>query len=182
MKRHILFFFVYSISAAFILSSCNDDNPVESETEHFEAIGLYVISSGDTIVSYVGGVVDGQIGVVAGDETALLSIKFIEEDGDVGIPPGNEWSLDWSVADTAVAEVEVHADELELYRFHIVGKKPGKTNITIIINHNEHKDFESLPITIDVLAPGKVSGNGFRSRDSGELFADQMAGHLITKL
>jgi hypothetical protein len=145
----ILFLFVYS---------CKDDNPVESSEEHFEAIGLFIISSGDTIVKYQGGEVTGEIEATVGDHTALLSILFISEDGDVGIPPGAEWALDWDIADTTVADVDYHEDELELYKFHIEGKKEGETTIKIIINHNDHKDFESKAIVIRVgpVMPGMI--------------------------
>ena len=45
-------------------------------------------------------------------------------------------------------------DELTAYQFHISGKKEGNTEITIIINHNDHKDFESKAIPIVVSSAG----------------------------
>ena len=132
--------------------SCKDDNPVESSEEHFEAIGLFIISSGDTIVKYQGGEVTGEIGVTVNDHTSLLSIQFINDDGDFGIPPNNDWSLDWVIADTSVADVDYHEGELELYKFRIEGKKVGETTIKIIINHHDHKDFESKAIPIRINA------------------------------
>jgi hypothetical protein len=132
------------------VSNCNDDNPVDSEEEHFAAIGLFIISSGDTIVTYQGGEVTGEIELHEGELSPLLSVKFITEDGEVGIPDGDEWSLDWVIEDTDIADLESHGDELEEYRFHIRGKEEGETEITIIINHNDHKDFESQPIHIHV--------------------------------
>jgi hypothetical protein len=144
-----------AILSVFLLVTvgCNKDNPVESEEEHFEAIGLFIISSGDTIVTYQGGVVSGEIEVEEGTLTALLSVKFITDDGDVGIPPSDDWSLDWSIADTTYAQLVGHDDEVVQYIFHISGKKAGTTSITIIINHHDHKDFESKEIPIHV-APG----------------------------
>jgi hypothetical protein len=148
-------FLIVTLFAALMLAGtgCSDSNPIESSEDHFEAIGLFVFASGDTIVKYQGGIVTGQIEVEENDETALLSIKFIEEDGEVRIPPTADWSLSWDVADTSFADVEYHQDELVFYHFNIMGKKSGQTDITIIINHFDHKDFESKEIPIVVSSP-----------------------------
>ena len=144
-----------SILTVFIfLPGCTEDNPVEPEEQHFEAIGLYVISDGDTIVKYVDGVVTGSIEVQAGQQTPLLSIRFLTDKGDIGIPQGNESSLAWNISDVSVADIESEEDELTAYQFHISGKKAGNTEITIIINHNDHKDFESKAIPIVVSTAG----------------------------
>jgi hypothetical protein len=149
MNNHIIYVSLTLIISLFIFA-CSDDNPVEPVDEHFEAIGLFVISSGDTIVKYVGGVVTGEIEVEEGDLTPLLSVKFITEDGEVGIPPSDVWSLSWEIENTDHADLESHGGELAEYRFHIRGKEEGTTNIKIIINHNDHKDFESKEIPIHV--------------------------------
>jgi hypothetical protein len=110
-------------------------------------------------VKYQGGIVTGEIGVAEGELSPLLSVKFITEDGDIGIPTGEEFSFDWVIADTAHADLESHGDELEEFRFHIRGKEEGETDITIIINHNEHKDFESKAIPLHV-EHGDGTGHG----------------------
>ena len=131
---------------------CGDDNPVEPEEQHFEAIGLYMIANGDTIVSYVDGIVSGTIEVTKGAQTTLLNIKYIAEDGDVGVPPSDEWSFGWTVADNSVAEVVASSEEQLQYQFRIEGMKEGLTGITILLNHHDHKDFESKEIPITVVA------------------------------
>ena len=90
------------------------DNPAESDDHdhHFEAIGLYVFMSGDTIVTYQGGNVTGEIEAEEGALTSLLNIKFITDDGHVEIPEGDEWSFGWEIADTSVADLVAHGDEL----------------------------------------------------------------------
>jgi hypothetical protein len=155
-----LFILILAVLSLLLFSiGCNEDNPVEPTEQHFEAIGLFVISSGDTIVKYQGGVVTGEIEVDEGELSPLLSVKFITEDGEVGIPPGSEWSMDWEIADTDHADLETHSDELQEYRFHIRGKEEGETSIKIIVNHNDHKDFESKEIPIHV-EHGDGTGHG----------------------
>ena len=125
-------------------------NTVEPEEHHFEAVGLYVISGADTIVKYVDGQVSGNIEVKQGTQTPLLSTRFINEDGDVGIPEGDEYSFTWDLENSTYAEVSGNEDELNEYKFYIDGKQTGSTTITIILNHNDHKDFESEEIPVIV--------------------------------
>jgi hypothetical protein len=150
MLKYMFSVFIVLAFALFLLTGCSEDNPVEPEEVHFEAIGLYVISSGDTIVEYVGGEVTGKIEVLVGTQTALLSIRFLDEDGDIGVPVGSEYDLSWNIADESVATVVSHEEELKDYQFHIEGKQIGSTSITVILNHNDHKDFESKAIDIQV--------------------------------
>ena len=150
----ISFFFLLVFCLLITLNGCTDDNPVEPEIVHFEAIGLYIITGNDTIVTYVGGIVDGQIEVSAGNLSAQFGIIFVKEDGDTGIPEATNYSLDWKIMDEQVAGLVALADELRQYRFRIEGKQAGTTSITIILNHNDHKDFESKDIPVHVLASG----------------------------
>ena len=138
--------------AILFLTAC-EDNPAshDDHDHHFEAIGLYIINSGDTIVTYKDGNVQGSIEVKVEDMTALLSVKFLAEDGDVGIPEGEEYGFDWEVENSDIAEIHTHDEEMEEYKFHVEGHEVGQTNIKIIINHNDHKDFESKPIPVKVI-------------------------------
>jgi hypothetical protein len=129
---------------------CSDSNPVESEEEHFEAIGLFIISGMDTIARYQDLIVGGNIEVTENDSTDILAIKFIEEDGHISVPPSDDWALAWSIANESIAQVVSTDSQIEVYQLRIVGKSPGQTNIRIIINHLGHKDYESADIPVIV--------------------------------
>jgi hypothetical protein len=133
---------------------CSNNNPVESEEDHFEAIGLFIISGMDTIAKYEDLVVSGNINVTEKDSTDLLAIKFIEENGHVGVPPTDDWSLDWIITDVSVADVVSTDSQIQSYLLRISGKNIGQTNIRIIINHLEHKDYESADLPIVVVSGG----------------------------
>ena len=150
MYKHVFTHIINISLILFILNGCSDDsNPVNGDnTTHFEAIGLYLIESGDTIVSYLGGTVAGQIEVADSAETPLIFVKFLTDDGTVGTPQGPEHSLQLTVADTSFAEPETHQGED--WEFHIKGKQIGQTTLEISIFHNDHPDFVSRPIPIQV--------------------------------
>jgi hypothetical protein len=109
-----------------------------------------MISGDDTLASYQDLVVNGEIEITEGDTTDQISIVFTEEDGDVGIPPTDEWTLDWEVDDESVAEVIASDSEKMLYQLRIYGKVTADTEIKIMINHLGHKDYESAGIPVIV--------------------------------
>lgn len=139
---------------ALLIASCGDDsNPVDTDDhdeEHAEALGLIIRSSGEEIVRYENGEVEGEIEVGHGKETALLNVRFIADDGDLFVPDAEEgFSLGWEIADESIAEFEQH--ELDgPWSFHIVGLEEGHTTIVLKLNHSGHADFVSKEIEIHV--------------------------------
>ena len=129
-----------------------DNTPVdtEHEEEHAEAIGLIVRDSDTEIFRVESGQVTGEIEVGHGLKTALLSVRFIAEDGDLFTPDEDDgYALDWEIADESIAEVEYHADN-NAWAFHIIGLAEGQTTIRIKVNHEGHADFVSPEIEIHV--------------------------------
>ncbi len=146
-----------SLSAVFLLSACSDDNPVAGDhDEHAEAFGVVLLNSGAEIARDEAGTVTGEIEVGVERETALLSVRFLAEDGDLFTPDDEDESLGWEIAETSIADVE-HHEEDGAWRFHIVGHAVGVTTIRIQINHGDHADFVSRPIEIHVTEDGPGS-------------------------
>ena len=156
--------------ALFIAACGDDDNPVDTDDhdeEHAEALGLIIRSSGEEIVRYENGEVQGEIEVGHGKETALLNVRFIAEDGDLFVPDADEdFSLGWEIADEAIAEVEQH--ELDgPWSFHIIGLEEGQTTIVLKLNHAGHADFVSKEIEIHV-EEGGPGGDTDQDHDHDE--------------
>ena len=146
-----------------------DNTPVdtEHEEEHAEAIGLIVRDSGTEIFRVESGQVTGEIEVGHGLKTALLSVRFIAEDGDLFTPDEDDnYALDWEIADESIAEVEQYAED-GAWNFHIIGLEEGQTTIRIKINHGGHADFVSPEIEIHV----EESGPGFAVEITPEIIA-----------
>ena len=143
---------------AITLAACgDDDNPVNTDADgdtHADAFGVQIISSGQELARYASGRVSGEIEVGHEKETALLTVRFIGEDGDIVTPDADDgFSLSWEIADETIAEVEQHAED-GAWSFHIVGVANGQTSIVIKLNHNGHTDFVSLEIPIHVEEDG----------------------------
>jgi hypothetical protein len=144
-----------------ICSGCGDgDNPVKNddEGEHAEAVGFILRNSGVELVRYENGEVSGNIEVGVGRETALLSVRFIDEDGNLFAPDIDDgFSLGIEIADKAIAEVEQHEED-GAWNFHIIGLLAGRIDLTIKLNHGGHADFVSktIEVIVEEGGPGEV--------------------------
>ena len=155
---------------ALFIVGCGD-NPVDNDHEEHagaEAVGLIIRDSGTEIVRIEDGQVTGDIEVGHGLETALLSVRFIAENGDLFTPDADDgYALDWEIADESIAEVE-HHEEDGAWAFHIVGLEEGQTTIRIKINHGDHPDFTSPEIEIHVEEGGPGSEDSHADEDHDE--------------
>jgi len=144
----------FSVAVCALMSSgCgDDDNPVKDdhEGEHAEAVGFVIRNSGVEIVRSEGGTTSGEIEVGHEKETPLLSVRFIDEDGDLFTPHSDDgFALGWEIADESIAEIEQHEED-GAWAFHVAGLTEGQTILTLKLNHEGHADFVSLPIEIHV--------------------------------
>ena len=155
-------FTTFSAALLFLLlTACgDDDNPVDpdhSDEEHAEAFGLIIRSSGEELVRQESGQVEGESEVGHGLETALLTVRFLAEDGDRFVPDADEgYGLGWEIGDESIAEVD-HHEEDGAWSFHIAGLEEGHTTLVIKLNHNDHADFVSKEIEIHVEEDGPGS-------------------------
>ena len=160
-----------SLLALLLLAGCgDDDNPVDPQEgeEHAEAFGLIILSSGEELVRQEDGEVEGEIEVGHGLETALLSVRFIAEDGDRFTPDADDgYGLAWEIDDETIAEVE-HHEEDGPWSFHIAGLEEGQTTLVIKLNHNDHADFVSKGIEIHVEEGGPGSEDSHADDDHDE--------------
>ncbi len=146
-------FTVLIVSFSLAITSCS--NPAGTgEEEHLVPVGAVLFLNGQEIARSENetGNVEGNITVPAGEETALITIRFIAEDGELFQPQSPEFSLGFGEEiDTSIAEVEQHAEDGK-WRFHIVGISEGETELVLQLQHGEdlHSDFATLPVPIIV--------------------------------
>lgn len=139
------------LSTALVISGCN---PTGSDEEvHSEPFGLVLLQSGVEVakqqngtVTYAGG---SSIPVPLGDETPLITLRFLDEDGDSFIPEDEEYSLLWAIENETILEVHTHEEDGK-WAFHLEGAGAGSTAIRFSLMHDGHADFQSLPFSVTV--------------------------------
>lgn len=142
---------LYSVAILALFISCANSVSSDKHDDH-KAAGFKLTMNGQTVIEQLpNGTLTGSFSLNEGEETPLISIQFIAEDGDTFTPEGNEYSLKSTFSVDTIAEFEQHSED-GAWSFHIHGKKAGSTNMTLQLFHNDHSDFNTQPISIQVNA------------------------------
>ena len=148
------------LAIGFVSTGCDSDNPVDGtkDQHHADAFGLVIYSSGAEVVRLEKGVVTGEIEVGHEKETALLTVRFLSEDGQT-FTPHEELKLAYKMGDDKIAKIEAHPEDGQ-WSFHVVGLSEGETTLVISLLHGDHADFVSKEIHIHVEEDGPGSDHG----------------------
>lgn len=152
----------------FIFTSCDNSASVDDHDDHQDPFGVALILNGVEIATQENGVVTYHEGdhleLEVGEETNLIQLRWIDEDGDRFVPQEDSYSLQWIIGNEDILGVEQHSEDGK-WAFHLVGKSAGETNIQFELWHNDHADFTSLPFEVHV--EEVVSGMEIRN-EAGE--------------
>ena len=147
-KLFYLFILLFSV----ILVSCDDDDPIAPEEEHFEAEGMVFYDSGIEIARIHKGVTTDTLKAPEGEMSGHIDIKFIDHDDNIIDPPSDEGqTLTWAIDDETVAGIWQHEGEEGHFEFHLQGLEEGETMIEFFVTHGDHNDYRSgkIPVKIE---------------------------------
>jgi hypothetical protein len=128
------------------------DNSTGPDDEHADAVGMRIVSSGVTIVSYIrDGALTGHIEAEAGEMTGHMDIEFYDDEDDEWFTPEEDhYELSIEIEDTTIAQYWQHEGDEGGFEFHIRGINEGHTHAVFSIIHDDHPDFVSREIEIHV--------------------------------
>jgi hypothetical protein len=116
------------------------------DDDHQEAVGMVITNQNNVTLASVNAQrqVTGGLTVAAG-QSQHLNVYFVDEDGDRFEVDDDDYTLDWKVANEAVAVIDAHAGHYDLD-----GKAAGATTVVFSILHGNHSDYDSpaIPITV----------------------------------
>lgn len=135
-----------------ILTACS--NSTSSEEEHDHAEGFRLKMNGQTIVEQLpeSTTISGEFELTPGQETDLITIYFLSDDGDEFQYEEEDYSLGYEFEDSGIAEFEQHAEDGK-WSFHLHAEAEGITDLRLMLMHNGHSDFTSQDIHVHVEAP-----------------------------
>ncbi|WP_425154794.1 hypothetical protein [Candidatus Palauibacter sp.] len=140
-----------------VLTACSDsatEPDDHDEEEHAEEVeGVTLTLSGQTVASYDGhdGAWTGELEVEPGEETAHISVQFVDDDGRA-VRLDSDLYLQVDIANESVAEFE--QDTPGEFGGHLHGGMEGDTEITFSLMHGAvgsgHADFVTAPLHVRV--------------------------------
>lgn len=149
MYKTILSFAI--IALLVIISACSN-SVSDDHSAHSEPEGFRLKMSGGTLVEQLPDEgVTGSITIPEGQETALISVWFIDHDGDEFQPDVEEgYSLGYQFSNEGVVAFEQHEGD-GAWSFHLHGEAVGTTNFSVSILHGGHNDFvsQNIPVTVN---------------------------------
>ena len=154
MYRNISFLIVLILSIT-LFTACDDTH----DHDHMDVVGLEIRLDGQTLVSQARNPQSGQIEVTgtidveSGETTQMLTVVFIDPDGDALQITDNDFSLGLNPTNTATMTIHHNASQAR-WGFTVEGKQTGTEAIQISLFHGTHADFESRPITVQVHSSG----------------------------
>lgn len=141
---------IFAISAL-VLVSCDNSTSAE-EDEHSEPAGFRLYMNGAVVVEQLPGeTITGEFELEPEQETPLITIQFLAEDGDEFQPDEPEYSLNAIFDKDGIAEFEQHEEDGK-WSFHIHAEAEGITDMTLQLFHNNHSDFDTQDIHVHVEA------------------------------
>ncbi|MGN8225897.1 hypothetical protein [Gracilimonas sp. BCB1] len=145
--RTVLTLFIF----AGILTACSNSTSSDDH-DHSEPEGLRLKMNGQTIVEQLPDQdITGEFELTPGQETDLITIFFLDHDGDEFQPEEDEYSLGHEFEDQGIAEFEQHSEDGK-WSFHLHAESEGITDLTLMLMHNDHSDFSSQHIHVHVEA------------------------------
>jgi hypothetical protein len=135
-----------------MFAACADDNSASTDQhEHFEVEGWNLYWPDFSLAYHVyRGKVDkdhGELRVNANCLSEHLNIKFLDEDEkEIAGPKDDEHSLDWTVGDKKILDIEWEGG----WGFHLKGVKEGETTLILKVNHHDHADARTPEIKVVV--------------------------------
>ncbi len=141
------------------------DNPVHNHDhcDHFDADGLVVEQLAQLVAWQWQGDVDGVITLTAA-AAVEFSVTFLDADSTrISVPVTCvDHRLGWTVADTSIVQVESVPDQP--WRVMLHGRQVGDTTLRLRFMHDEHADFTSQPLPVQVMSTDLAPLAGHRMR------------------
>lgn len=149
MKSFISMVAVLAMAMGFV--ACEDDHGTghDHDHDHEEAVGVILSIGGNEVLRATD--TDGAATMpnppAVGQTSDVITVSFLSEDGDIFTPDDADFSLGVEVNGTSITTPSVDAAG---YTFTIQGASSGTSTINIVLNHDGHVDYRSVPITVVV--------------------------------
>lgn len=144
-----VFTFLFLIALA---TACSNSTSSDDDHEHGDAEGFRLVINGNTVVEQLPDEdITGEFELAPGVETDLITLYFIDHDGEEFQPEEDEYSLGYEFDDEGIVEFEQHTEDGK-WSFHLHAEAEGVTNMRLMLMHNDHSDFSSQDIHVHVEA------------------------------
>lgn len=134
------------ILVTLVFSGCKKSD----HDDHLDIGGFRILMNNEVVAQQTGTVVTGQISLDRGQTSGVMTVEFRDPEGNVLNITDNDLYLQVTSSTTSVASTQQVTGSK--WSFQVVGLSPGQSSLTISLMHGNHADFESRPITVNVIS------------------------------
>lgn len=183
--RKALLLPIIMLFSLLLLNGCSEEtNPINPPSEHFEPEGwlirdaalqpVLVVFQGQILKNWKGNPVPDTLFAPLNALSEHFSVKFLDANQNIMNPPSDaSHSFTMKIADTSVAGYK--KDTPTDYAFHLIGKKIGKTDVELQVQHSGHVDVKTplipLVVRVDTTAHGEPVGMKVMLEENDSLLA-----------
>lgn len=153
-KKNILYSsLTILVLSLFAIQGCDTTSADDDHEEHQEPWGVALFRGGTEIARQFAGETTYAEGdhleLKVGEETPLINLRFLDEDGETFVPDEEDYFLGWEIEHQDVLDIEQHSEDGK-WAFHFVGLSAGKTHLVFQLWHDDHIDFVSEEFEVHV--------------------------------
>lgn len=134
---------VYSFLLMAVLAGCKKAH----DHDHLDIGGFQIVSNNEILVQQAGTVVTGSLTIEVGQTSDAMELRFLDPEGNVLVITGNDFRGDVSSSNTSI----LTATRTGTWTFTLTGVSSGTANLTVGVAHGNHLDYESRPVTVNVV-------------------------------
>lgn len=116
--------------------------------DHMDIAGFRVVLNNEVVAQQNGTTVTGNLSIVQGQASGEMTVEFLDPEGFILNITDNDFRLQVDPVNTSVLTAQAGSGR---WGFRLTGITTGSSTITIKLMHGSHADFESRPVSVNIL-------------------------------
>lgn len=143
--------YVFTLILLVSITAACSNSTSSGDDDHSDPEGFVLKMNGQNVVTQEpGGTLTGEFELTPTQETDLITLYFLDADGDEFQPMEDEYTLGHEFEAAGIAEFEQHAEDGK-WSFHLhAADTTGITDLRLMLMHNGHSDFTTQDIHVHV--------------------------------
>lgn len=140
IQRSLLIISLFSI----LTVSCKKAH----DHDHLDVAGFRIIANNEIVAQQSGTTVTGTISIIQGQASSEMTVEFLDPEGFILNINDSDFRLQVDPVNTAAVTVQSGTGR---WGFRMTGTSTGSTTVTVKLMHGSHADFESRPVSVNIL-------------------------------
>lgn len=116
--------------------------------DHLDIAGFRIIANNEVVAQQSGTTVTGTLSIIQGQTTGEMTVEFLDPEGFILNITDDDFRLQVDPVNASAVSVQAGTGR---WGFRLTGNTTGSTTVTVKLMHGSHADFESRPVSVNIL-------------------------------